>query len=99
VKLLLVYVPIKFRVYRDFIELPPNGELDRWMVWPLPELFERFCRGEDLACVDLTGLLRAAVRAGGMPHAPADSHWSPEGHRLVARRLEETLDVLGWLSP
>jgi lysophospholipase L1-like esterase len=96
VNLLLVYVPIKFRVYRDFIELPA-GELRDWTLWPLPELFAQFCRTEGLACLDLTGLLRDSVRTGGMPHAPPDSHWSPEGHRLVARALEELLASLGWL--
>ena len=99
VNLLLVYVPIKFRVYRDFIEPSPGGELRDWTLWPLPDLFAHFCRTEELACLDLTGVLRDAVRAGGMPHAPADSHWSPEGHQLVARQLEDTLTLLGWLRP
>jgi hypothetical protein len=98
-RLLLVYVPIKFRVYRDFVEPPPGGALAGWTLWPLPDLFEDFCRREGLACLDLTGLLREALRAGGMPHAPPDSHWSPEGHRLVARRLEEILASSGWLAP
>lgn len=97
VNLLLVYVPIKFRVYRDFIELPPGGELRDWALWSLPDLFAQFCRTEGLACLDLTGLLRDSVRAGGMPHAPTDSHWSPDGHRLIARALEELLTSLGWL--
>ena len=97
VNLLLVYVPIKFRVYRDFIELPPGSELRDWALWSLPDLFAQFCRTEGLACLDLTGLLRDAVRTGGMPYAPTDSHWSPEGHRLIARVLEELLTSLGWL--
>jgi hypothetical protein len=96
VNLLLVYVPIKFRVYRDFIELPA-GELRDWTLWPLPDLFAQFCRTEGLACLDLTGPFRDSVRTGGMPHAPTDSHWSAEGHRLVARTLEELLASLGWL--
>ena len=97
VNLLLVYVPIKFRVYRDFIELPPGSELRDWTLWPLPDHFAQFCRTEALTCLDLTGLLRDSVRTGGMPHAPTDSHWSPEGHRLVARALQELLTSLGWL--
>jgi hypothetical protein len=96
-RLLLVYVPMKFREYRDFIDIPRGSELAGWTLWPLPALFERFCRDEGLACLDLTEPLRDAVRDGGMPHAPPDSHWSPEGHRLVARRLETTLESLGWL--
>ena len=97
VNLLLVYVPIKFRVYRDFVELPPGGELRDSTLWSLPESFGQFCRTEGIACLDLTEVLRESVRSGGMPHAPTDSHWSPEGHRLVARALEELLRSLGWL--
>jgi hypothetical protein len=98
-RLLLVYVPIKFRVYRDFIDVPPGSEVRDWTLWPLPELFARFCRDEGLACLDLTGPFRDAVRAGGMPHASTDSHWSAEGHRLVADRLTETLAWLGRGAP
>jgi SGNH hydrolase-like domain, acetyltransferase AlgX len=93
--LLLVYVPIKFRVYQGFIE--PGSELRDWTLSPLPDLFAQFCRTEELACLDLTGPLRDSVRAGGMPHAPTDSHWSAEGHELVARTLQERLTSLGWL--
>jgi SGNH hydrolase-like domain, acetyltransferase AlgX len=99
VKLLLVYVPIKFRVYRDFVDPPPGSKVHHWTLWPLPDLFAHFCLTEEFACLDLTGVLRDTVRAGGMPHAPADSHWSPEGHQLIARQLEVTLASLGWLHP
>jgi hypothetical protein len=91
VRLVLVYVPVKFRVFRGFIDVPPGGELESWTLWPLPELFTGFCRGEGLDCLDLTRPFRDAVAEGAMPHALADSHWSPEGHDLVARRLEATL--------
>jgi lysophospholipase L1-like esterase len=97
VNLLLVYVPMKFRVYRDFTELPPGSELRDWTLWPLPDLFAQFCLTEELACLDLTELLRDSVRAGEMPYALTDSHWSPEGHQLIARALEELLTSLGWL--
>jgi hypothetical protein len=97
VKLLLVYVPTKFRVYRDFIDVPAGSELRDWTLWPLPDLFAEFCRSDGLSCLDLTAVLRDAVRAGGMPHAPADSHWSADGHQLVARRLVERLTEGGTL--
>jgi hypothetical protein len=97
VHLLLVYIPIKFRVYRDFVAVPPDSELRQWTLWPLPELFEQFCRGDGLTCLDLTDVLRDAVRGGGMPYAFADSHWTPEGHQLIARHLERVLESHGWL--
>lgn len=98
IHLLLVYVPIKFRVYRDFVEVPPQSEIRDWKLWPLPDLFAQFCRAEGLACLDLTGLLRGSVHDGNMPYVPADSHWSPEGHQLIAQRLEEVLKSVGWVS-
>jgi hypothetical protein len=98
VELLLVYVPVKFRVFRGFIDVPPGGEVRDWTLWPLPELFAQFCDGDALTCLDLTPLLRAAVADGRMPHALADTHWSPEGHALVARWIEERLTALGWLG-
>jgi SGNH hydrolase-like domain, acetyltransferase AlgX len=97
IELLLVYVPIKYRVYRDFVQSAPDGGLRGWTLWPLPDLFARFCRAEELACVDLTEGLRDAVLAGGMPHALTDTHWSPEGHALIAERLAGTLRALGWI--
>ncbi|MGH7389372.1 MAG: alginate O-acetyltransferase AlgX-related protein [Candidatus Rokuibacteriota bacterium] len=97
-QLLLVYVPMKYRVYRDLLELPPHSEVRHWTLWPLPDLFAQFCRAEDLACLDLTGVLRGSVRDGGMPYAYVDSHWSREGHQLVALHLEEALRALGWIG-
>jgi hypothetical protein len=97
VELLLVHVPIKFRVYRDFVEVPPPSEARQWALGPLPDLFMALCGAERLACVDLTEVLRDAVRDGGAPYPAVDSHWSPEGHRLVALTLERQLRSRGWL--
>ena len=94
---LLVHVPIKFRVYRDFVEVPPPSEARQWALGPLPDLFMALCGAERLACVDLTEVLRDAVRDGGAPYPAVDSHWSPEGHRLVALTLERQLRSRGWL--
>lgn len=96
IRLLVVYIPIKFRVYRDFVDFSP-GEVRDWTLWPLPDLFADFCRTEGMPCLDLTGLLRDAVGRGAMPYALADSHWSPEGHELVAHRLADLLASFGWL--
>jgi hypothetical protein len=98
VRLLLVYVPTKFRVYRDHVAVPPQSAMSDWNLWPLPGMFADFCRARGVACLDLTPVLRESVRRGGMPHAVADSHWSPEGHRLVAEALLDRLRMLGWID-
>jgi hypothetical protein len=98
INLLLVYVPIKFRVYRDFVDFPAGGEVRDWTLWPLPDLFAQFCQAEGIACVDLTELLRSSVREGKMPYPLGDSHWNTEGHTLIAQQLAEMLESAEWIS-
>jgi hypothetical protein len=95
-RLLLVYAPIKFRVYRELVEFRPGDDRRTWGLWPLPELFLAFCRIQGLVCLDLTEPFQAAVRNGGMPYPWNDTHWSAEGHALVAAKLEEVLRSHGW---
>ena len=42
--------------------------------------------------------LQEAVRAGGMPYPPVDTHWSPAGHALVAECLALELRQRAWLT-
>jgi hypothetical protein len=46
----------------------------------------------------LTRKFQEAVRSGKMPYAIVDSHWSPDGHALVASRLSAELHRRGWLE-
>ncbi len=91
IRLILCYVPDKFRVYRPFVEFPPGSPCQQWTTWSLPAECAEFCRAARIPFLDLTGPLQEAVRQGGMPYPPTDSHWSAEGHKLVARVLREQL--------
>jgi hypothetical protein len=97
IHLLLCYVPIKFRVYQPCVEFPADSPCRHWTVWPLPKEFAEFCRTSAIPSLDFTQPLQAAVKAGGMPYARTDSHWGPEGHRLVAGMLRDELRRRGWL--
>jgi hypothetical protein len=92
IHLILCYVPDKFRVYRPFVEFRPDSPCQQWAPWPLPADFAEFCRAAQIQFLDLTGPLQESVRQGGMPYAPADSHWGAEGHKLVARTLHDQLN-------
>jgi len=96
IKLIFMYVPIKYRVYRPYIEVDPDSPVNDWELWQLPRLFSEFCSTAKVACIDLTGMFQADVREGGMPYAPTDTHWGAAGHRLVAERLESELRQRGW---
>jgi hypothetical protein len=38
------------------------------------------------------------MRDDMLPYADVDSHWSPEGHKLVAEQLAVELRRRGWLT-
>jgi hypothetical protein len=96
VKLIFMYIPIKYRVYHPFVEFDPDSPVNDWELWELPRLFSEFCSNANLACIDLTGMFQTAVHDGEMPYAPTDTHWGTAGHRLVAERLELELRKRGW---
>jgi SGNH hydrolase-like domain, acetyltransferase AlgX len=98
VHVILLYIPIKYRVYRELIEVPHGSPLQHWNVWPLPTKFMEFCKSVQVPCIDLTDRLQQAARQGIHVYAPTDTHWSAAGHELVAAELEGTLCSLGWVS-
>jgi SGNH hydrolase-like domain, acetyltransferase AlgX len=98
VHLLLAFIPEKFRVYRPYVELPPGSPMQSWTVWPIRESFADFCRTEAVACLDLTAAFQRALDTGGQPYALTDTHWSAEGHDIVAQAVKENIDKMGWLD-
>ena len=98
VHLLLAFIPEKFRVFRPYVELPPGSPMQSWTVWPIRESFADFCRTEAVVCLDLTVALQRALDTGGQPYALTDTHWSAEGHDIVAHAVKETIDKMGWLE-
>lgn len=89
IRLVIFYVPIKFRVYGDLCTYPPGSPCTRWHPWDLESRFAAFCRDAGIEFVSLTEPMRRAAAAGDVVYAPEDSHWSAEGHRLVARVVRE----------
>lgn len=99
VHVMLVYVPIKYRVYRDFIQVPNGSPMQRWTTWStLPGKFLELCRSVPVPCLDMTGPLQQAVGNGINVYAPTDTHWNRDGHATVASEIERALSSLGWLS-
>jgi acetyltransferase AlgX (SGNH hydrolase-like protein) len=97
IDLVFLYVPTKYRVFRDFIEIPQGSPMERWDVWHLlPARFQDFCVSAAVSCVDLTDRLRRAVAQGRLTYPPNDTHWSPEGHAIVAAAMEDLLRERGW---
>jgi hypothetical protein len=89
IRLLVVFIPTKFRVYGDYCRFPPGSPCLSWRPWQLPEALADFCRREGIDLLDLTDPMRQAAAAGRLLYAAEDSHWSAEGHRFVAGLLAD----------
>jgi len=89
IHLVLSYVPIKFRVYGDLCRYPSGSRCPLWRPWDLERAFAAFCRENGIDYLPLTGAMREAAGRGEVLYAPEDSHWSADGHRFVARLIEQ----------
>jgi hypothetical protein len=89
IRLLVVFIPTKFRVYGDYCRFPPESPCPSWRPWRLREDFADFCRKNGIDLLDLTEPMRRAAAAGRLLYAAEDSHWSPDGHRFVADLLAD----------
>ena len=100
INLVFVYVPTKYRVFRDFIEIPQGSPLEHFDVWHLlPVRFQDFCMSAAVPCVDSTDRLRQAVAGGRMPYPANDTHWSPDGHAIAGAAIEDVVRQRGWIAP
>ena len=98
IDLVFLYVPIKYRVFRDFIEIPKGSPLEGFDVWHLlPARFQDFCTAAAVPCVDLTDRLKQALARGRMPYPASDTHWNADGHAIAAAAVEEVLREREWL--
>lgn len=88
-RLMVFFIPMKFRVYGDHCSFPPYSPCAAWEPWNLADRFADFCRTEGIDFVDLTPPMRAAAAEGRLLYAPEDSHWNAAGHRFVAEQVRE----------
>jgi hypothetical protein len=93
-RLIFVFVPTKFRVFRDYCEFPQRSECRNWTVNDLPERLKKAVASisPDIGFLDLTPRLAEDVRNGALPYYLDDDHWSPEGNRIAAEAINNYLE-------
>jgi hypothetical protein len=95
VRLVIAFVPAKFRVYRGLCRFSPDSPCRSWQVDDLPAALGRAVRelSPAIGFVDLTPPFLAAAGQGSLLYLADDIHWSAEGHRLAAEVLADHLAV------
>jgi len=96
---LVAFAPTKFRVYHDIVRFDGNaqGDLKWWVLNDLPERLHRLVAdiSPDVRYVDLTPALSAAAKTKQLVFIPDDTHWTGDGHRVVAETLHQALTYAG----
>lgn len=98
IKLLVVYAPESYRVYRDLCVVPQGSPLARRRLSDLPQRIWQICAAAGIAYLDLTAALKTAARDGSLVYIPGDVHWSRQGHAVAAEELAALIRKAGWLQ-
>ena len=92
-RFVFVFIPEKFRVFRDLCSFPEASECRHWVLNDLPARMRQAitAMAPDLGYIDLTTNLKSAAQRGQLPYYPDDAHWTPAGHRVAAETINRYL--------
>jgi hypothetical protein len=93
IQLFVVFVPAKFRVYRDLCEFADGSPCPQWPTDDLSGSLRTALAesSPEIAFLDLTPRFRALAAAGALLYLPDDPHWTAAGHRAAASAIAAAL--------
>jgi hypothetical protein len=93
IRLIFVFVPTKFRVLHSLCQFPQESECRNWVLTDMPERLQSALASTSSAVkyLDLTPYLLEAAKKEELPYYPDDEHWSPEGHKIAAKAINDYL--------
>lgn len=94
-RLLVVYIPRKFRIYREYLTMAPGTEIATWTLNDLPGALGKWCADNGVDFLDLTPRLAPLVAEGRHPYFIDDVHWNPLGHETAAAAIVKHLSDKG----
>jgi hypothetical protein len=97
-RLVLIYVPTKFRVYDELCEYPEESDMRAWRVSDLPQQMASWAAEHGIPYVDLTKSLKESAALGEMVFFQDDGHWNAKGNEIAADVIGDFLqseDLLG----
>jgi hypothetical protein len=94
-RMMVAFIPIKFRVYEDIAEFDVDAEPNSWTLSDLPQRLRNVTQAisDKIEYVDLTPAFREEARRGAVLYFPDDTHWSPAGHALAAQVISAALNT------
>jgi hypothetical protein len=89
----LVYVPIKYRVYAGLCQFKPGSLAAGWQPNDLPQRMGDWAKANDIPFVDLTAALSSGAERGKLVYFPDDGHWNALGHQVTAKAIAQFLQT------
>jgi hypothetical protein len=101
VGLVVVFVPVKYRVYGSLCTFDPKSPCKSWRVDDLPDLLRRLVASvsSTIEYLDLTPSFRESAQASVLPYLVDDAHWSASGHDTAAEQIARLLLSRGQIPP
>jgi hypothetical protein len=98
--LVVVFVPEKFRVYKDYCTFRPGNPCSGWGLDDLPAQIGRRVTALDprIGFLDLTPALSAESARGQLLYFTDDTHWSAKGHEVAGRAIAAYASHQGYLD-
>ncbi|MBX3329156.1 MAG: PAS domain S-box protein [Nitrospira sp.] len=93
-RFVVAFAPTAFRVYYDIANFKEAEEdITRWELNDLSDRLRKMISeiSPDIEYLDLTPALKSAARKNVLVFLPDDTHWSGEGHQVVAEILSHAL--------
>ena len=94
IRLMVVFGPTEYRVYQGLQNLATvSDEVKTWVINDLPERLRTIAAdiSPEIQYIDLTPILRSQAASGTPVFLPDDTHWSSDGHRIVAQTIHTIL--------
>jgi hypothetical protein len=93
IRLVVVFIPTKFRVYQDMCTFAVDSPCAGWIRNELPETLRSMVAriSPGIGYLDLTGPFREQAATRPLLYFADDTHWSPEGHKLAAELIDKYL--------
>ena len=94
IRLIFLFAPTEYRVYQGIKNLTTvSDEVKTWVINDLPERLRTIVTdiSPEIQYVDLTPILRSRVASGTPVFLSDDTHWSPDGHRIIAQTIHTLL--------
>lgn len=93
IRLIVVFAPTRYRVYRDLPNVKPAQAFDGGVVNDLPTRLGAMLKkaAPHIDYLDLTVALRGESAQGTLLYFEDDTHWNAEGHRFVAQTIHRFL--------